>query len=256
MRSLSSALDVARDQKTQKTEVSRIITPGMEYVAIRENLRREQTQPCIRDGEDFGAAIPDFVTPEFVRDEVARSAPELIAVGANVMFGPRPDGTIIIGDSHEYGRSVDPFIPESTTDVLLTAEKFNRHTFWCGQSGSGKTYALGVVLEQLLLRTRLPLLILDPNADFTRLPETRGTADPAAADAIAASDIRVLHSTRRDGPQLRTRFLTLPLAAKAAVLQLDPIADADEYNVLLHADADRHVDPAHGRVAERARDVG
>ncbi|MBE8146709.1 hypothetical protein IOD13_12180 [Brevibacterium casei] len=55
---------------------------------------------------------------EAVRDEVARAPPELIAVGANVMFGPRPDGTIIIGDSHEYGRGVDPFIPESTTDVL------------------------------------------------------------------------------------------------------------------------------------------
>ena len=61
-----------------------IITPEMEYVAIRENLRREQTahgaqaaeggsaQGLIRDGEDFGAAIPDFVTPEFVRQEIAR----------------------------------------------------------------------------------------------------------------------------------------------------------------------------------------
>ncbi len=49
-----------------------IITPEMEYVAIRENLRREQNAPCIRDGEDFGASIPDFVTPEFVRSEIAR----------------------------------------------------------------------------------------------------------------------------------------------------------------------------------------
>src|SRR3954464_6299861 len=49
-----------------------IITPEMEYVAIRENLRREQTSPCVRDGEDFGASIPDFVTPEFVRQEIAR----------------------------------------------------------------------------------------------------------------------------------------------------------------------------------------
>ncbi|WP_295225322.1 phosphomethylpyrimidine synthase ThiC [uncultured Brevundimonas sp.] len=49
-----------------------VITPEMEYVAIRENLRREQNSPCIRDGEDFGAAIPDFVTPEFVRQEIAR----------------------------------------------------------------------------------------------------------------------------------------------------------------------------------------
>jgi phosphomethylpyrimidine synthase len=44
----------------------------MEYVAIRENLRRQEGDPSIRDGEGFGAEIPDFCTPQFVRDEVAR----------------------------------------------------------------------------------------------------------------------------------------------------------------------------------------
>jgi phosphomethylpyrimidine synthase len=53
-----------------------IITPEMEYIAIRENQLLDQ----IRDanllrhhaGESFGAALPKYVTPEFVRDEVAR----------------------------------------------------------------------------------------------------------------------------------------------------------------------------------------
>ena len=49
-----------------------IVTPEMEYVAIRENLAREETPSHARDGQDFGASIPDFITPEFVRDEVAR----------------------------------------------------------------------------------------------------------------------------------------------------------------------------------------
>ena len=49
-----------------------IVTPEMEYVAARENLGREAALNMPRDGESFGAAIPDFVTPEFVRDEVAR----------------------------------------------------------------------------------------------------------------------------------------------------------------------------------------
>ena len=48
-----------------------IITPEMEYIAVRENLGRAQTK-VTRDGESFGAAIPDYVTPEFVRDEIAR----------------------------------------------------------------------------------------------------------------------------------------------------------------------------------------
>ena len=51
---------------------SGIVTPEMEFVAIRENLGRERNRATSeRDGESFGAEIPDYVTPEFVRDEVA-----------------------------------------------------------------------------------------------------------------------------------------------------------------------------------------
>ena len=66
-----------------------IVTPEMEFVAIRENLRREQYLETLRasgpdgeklarrlqrqhPGQSFGAAIPAIITPEFVRDEVAR----------------------------------------------------------------------------------------------------------------------------------------------------------------------------------------
>ncbi|WP_366553651.1 phosphomethylpyrimidine synthase ThiC [Aquibaculum sediminis] len=50
-----------------------IVTPEMEFVAIRENLGRMAIrEQLVRDGQSFGASIPDFVTPEFVRDEVAR----------------------------------------------------------------------------------------------------------------------------------------------------------------------------------------
>ncbi len=56
-----------------------IVTPEMEFVAIRENLLREEMltrfPPNVRrqhPGQSFGAAIPERITPEFVRDEVAR----------------------------------------------------------------------------------------------------------------------------------------------------------------------------------------
>ena len=61
-----------------------IITPEMEFVAIRENLRRRETDAFIRDGEDFGADIPDFVTPEFVRSEIARGR---AIIPANINHG-------------------------------------------------------------------------------------------------------------------------------------------------------------------------
>ena len=53
-----------------------IITPEMEYIAIRENMKRAEVREEIltqqHAGESFGASIPKEITPEFVRDEVAR----------------------------------------------------------------------------------------------------------------------------------------------------------------------------------------
>src|SRR5262245_60723297 len=52
-----------------------VITKEMIYVAERENLGRkcalEIAKERLADGESFGAALPDFITPEFVRNEVA-----------------------------------------------------------------------------------------------------------------------------------------------------------------------------------------
>jgi phosphomethylpyrimidine synthase len=53
-----------------------VITKEMIYIAERENLGRkaklERAEAALADGESFGAAVPAFVTPEFVRSEVAR----------------------------------------------------------------------------------------------------------------------------------------------------------------------------------------
>jgi phosphomethylpyrimidine synthase len=56
-----------------------IVTPEMEFIAIRENLKREEMLRSLPElvtrqhpGQSFGAAIPELITPEFVRAEVAR----------------------------------------------------------------------------------------------------------------------------------------------------------------------------------------
>ncbi|MFL5213146.1 MAG: phosphomethylpyrimidine synthase ThiC [Microvirga sp.] len=68
----------AAGQRVTQYEFARagIVTEEMVFVAHRENLAREaalaEAQARIADGESFGAEIPPFITPEFVRDEVAR----------------------------------------------------------------------------------------------------------------------------------------------------------------------------------------
>ncbi|MDH4190874.1 MAG: phosphomethylpyrimidine synthase ThiC, partial [Betaproteobacteria bacterium] len=61
-----------------------LITPEMEYVAIRENQRRESLPEALQRqhaGESLGAAIPKLITPEFVRDELARGR---VIIPANI----------------------------------------------------------------------------------------------------------------------------------------------------------------------------
>jgi DNA helicase HerA-like ATPase len=123
---------------------------------------------------------------------------------------------------------------DSDDTAFVLAKNLNRHTFWCGQSGSGKTYALGVLLEQVLLHTRLPVVILDPNSDFVRLAEVRHDAPEETATQLRDRDIRVLHSRPGIGDDLKVRFLDLSEKARAALLQLDPIIDAEEFNASLN----------------------
>ncbi|BCW09873.1 oxidoreductase [Arthrobacter sp. NtRootA4] len=63
-------------------------------------------------------AFTDMPSAEALRSEVEVKQPELLDIGANVMFTQRPDGTIILGDSHHYHRTADPFLDETVTDAL------------------------------------------------------------------------------------------------------------------------------------------
>ncbi|MFF2844374.1 TIGR03364 family FAD-dependent oxidoreductase [Paenarthrobacter sp. NPDC057981] len=63
-------------------------------------------------------AFTDMPAAAALRDEVRANQPGLLDIGANVMFTQRPDGTIILGDSHHYHPTADPFLDESVTRTL------------------------------------------------------------------------------------------------------------------------------------------
>jgi DNA helicase HerA-like ATPase len=135
--------------------------------------------------------------------------------------------------------------------ALLASLAFNRHTFMCGQSGSGKSYAMGVVLEQLLIDTDLPMVILDPNGDFVHLGTTLKTAEPPERERLEGAEVRVFRRTAGEGEHLlRARFATMSVEAKAAVLQLDPLADRAEYHVLVELGDQLATRPAGEVIAE------
>lgn len=58
---------------------------------------------------------------------------------------------------------------QSTVPVSFSAPGFGRHTVMFAQSGSGKSYSLGVILEELIANTTGRLVVIDPNGDFTEM---------------------------------------------------------------------------------------
>ena len=168
--------------------------------------------------------------------------------------------------------------PEVRT--ALRAGGFNRHTFLCGQSGSGKTFSLGVVLERLLLETSLPMIIIDPNSDFVRLGDMRDKssfdrtlASPSSDETYeilsrryqaATAGLRVLRPGDSEAP-LQIRFSELTPHEQASVLKLDPLRDRTEFNAYWRI-AEKLGDRAYslsdvrmaalGTVQEDARQIG
>jgi Helicase HerA, central domain len=155
---------------------------------------------------------------------------------------PFHDAIVRTAQPDEVGAWLDRIRPERPTlevgelalargvPLGLDAGGFGRHTFICGQSGSGKTYALGVLLERLLVATSLRVVVLDPNSDYVRLGEPREGADAQAAERFAsvAGSVAVRSGATGSAP-ISVRFRELSPAQQAALLRLDPLADREEY---------------------------
>lgn len=144
---------------------------------------------------------------------------------------------------------------------LVRAKGFNRHTFMCGQSGSGKTYGLGVLLERLLAATTLPLYILDPNSDYVGLGDLLDRAEAGVADDDEYTAVSRHWDTLREriavvggaeGIPLRIRFGRLSTATQARVLGLDALRDAAEYDLFRRLAEEAEDDATVGDLAARA----
>ena len=124
----------------------------------------------------------------------------------------------------------------SNAPARLQAKGFSRHTFMCGQSGSGKTYTTGLLLERLLAGTTLPIVVLDPNSDHVHLGSLR-QADDTSAGAQRyreiAAGVKVARARGLDAAYtLCANFSDLDLDVQAQLLRLDPIRDLAGFSAM------------------------
>jgi len=214
--------------------------------------------------------------PETTGDGLRTRITLRAAVGEGVVLagdpGPFHDALARQATPEEIASYLEDVAPKrarlAVGDVLLApgvplsldAGGFDRHTFLCGQSGSGKTYGLGVLLERLLQETELRIVILDPNSDFVRLGEIREGVDPALARRHERVAGGVVPRRAEGAGRLALGLADLDAATQAAMLRLDPIADREEYAAL--ADVVERFRPGElteltdERLGQRVRNLG
>ena len=114
-----------------------IITPEMEYVAIRENLKLQEMRADPRyaallrqhRGQDFGASIPDIITAEFVREEIARGRAIIPANINHTELEP-----MIIGRNFRVKVNTNIGNSATTSSISEEVEKMVWSTRWGGDT--------------------------------------------------------------------------------------------------------------------------
>lgn len=221
----------------RETASADMVASGLSEAIFKVRLRAIEGSGVLLGRATLGAIVPTTSADTFDDADMSLADNELLVRYLASHHGSHA-GLDVGSVAHSDGSA------RST----LRAAGFNRHTFLCGQSGSGKTFSLGVLLERVLMETDLRIVIIDPNSDFVRLPQMRTLAEhnrtrrtalspdefASVSDRYqeAAQHIRILGpSGDTSGAEpLRVRFSDLNPHEQATVLKIDPLSDRGEYS--------------------------
>jgi hypothetical protein len=253
-----------------------LVTPGQDQylgqIITKEVAQREGAEIAYDLDEQAQSVFPQWLRISETKGRLRVRALEGTGVLLGKLTGDRfvpttntdtfPSATITLADATVVGDYLASVTRKKSTlpigqalyldgraTVQLNAAGFNRHTVLCGQSGSGKTFSLGIVLEQLLLETDLRIVIIDPNSDFVQLGQLRSLEEanrlrsaPLSTPDYAELAERYRQATARlqvfrpavlagdPAGALRVRFGDLSRREQGTVLELDPLQDREEFN--------------------------
>jgi uncharacterized protein len=140
-----------------------------EDVNVRETLSLERNYP----GEEDSTTIYRLVDAELIEELAGlemRAPQTLPNSGAEVFLASEAETVQALGleANLERGIHLGETGSGTTSPVVLKREAIQRHMFICGTTGSGKSYAMGVVAEELL-KHRLPVVFIDTQDEYSDL---------------------------------------------------------------------------------------
>ena len=213
---------VEREALSIDVDVSDVV-PGSSTATVRPTFRSVAGSAVVLGRLDAAGFTTLAAAAPFGERRLRAATSDEVAVVVAALAGDAP--TVEVGT-----------VTGTAAPARVRASGFARHTFMCGQSGSGKTYTTGVLFERLLAGTSLPILVLDPNSDHVHLGSLRDP-DDASPEAQryreVAAGVKVVRARGLDATHTLCADLSdLDLDVQARLLRLDPIRDLDGYATL------------------------
>ena len=147
---------------------------GPEDINVRDTMGMQSNYPLEEDSTIIYRLAEAELIEEIIGDNM-QSPQTLPQSGADVFIANKDEIVKTLGlvDNESNGLSIGRTVAGTTTDIILKREAIQRHLFLCGTTGSGKSYAMGVIAEELV-KHHLPIVFIDTQDEYSVLVEKLG----------------------------------------------------------------------------------
>ena len=193
-----------------------------ERIGVRDTLKMPKSYPK----EEESTKIFRLVEADLVEEIVPENGKTQTRAPQNL---PNSGADVFVADIHEIVQTLGLekeekeglFIGKTTSGmiakIILKRQSIQRHWFICGTTGSGKSYAMGVITEELVQKHKLPVIFIDTQDEYSELVRKLGGVVVEPGEGFS---IRISSLTESELLDL------LPEAMKKSPLQCDIVAKA------------------------------
>jgi uncharacterized protein len=189
-----------------------------ERINISDSMRLPRNYPSEEDSTTiFRLAEADLIE-EIVDDKEIRVPQNLPKSGAEVFVANQNDTVRVLGihENKSEGLYIGETVGGIKTDIILKREAIQRHLLIVGTTGSGKSYAMGVIAEEIL-KNNLPIVFIDTQDEYSSLVKKCG-----GKVVVPGEDFSIRISSLTESELLDL----LPEAMKQSSLQCDVVLRA------------------------------
>ena len=147
---------------------------GPEDINVRDKMEMPRTYPDEEDSTTiYRLAEAELI--EEINDQTMQSPQTLPQSGAEVFIANDDEivTTLGLAQDESDGLRIGETVAGTTTKIILKREAIQRHLFLCGTTGSGKSYAMGVIAEELV-KHHLPIVFIDTQDEYSVLVKKLG----------------------------------------------------------------------------------